>query len=86
LEDAEEWIQLRNILQDQSQKAREIRTKLSRYDDEDKVLEELRKTIDDFADVTSNRITQLDKVSQTLIQIARPATILRTKRNYYSPY
>ena len=86
MEDAEEWIQLRNILQDQSQKAREIRTKLSRYDDEDKVLEELRKTIDDFAEVTSNRITQLDKVSQTLIQIVRPATILRTKRNYYSPY
>lgn len=66
--------------------SREIRTKLSRYDDEDEVLEELKKTIDDFADVTSNRITQLDKVSQTLIQIVRPATILRTKRNYYSPY
>lgn len=73
MEDAEKWTLFRSILQNQVDEARKIRTEYSglKYESEadDKALDDLEKTIDSFAENASSRITQLDEVSQSLIQI-----------------
>lgn len=73
MKDAEKWYQFRRNLQDQVDVARKFQTKYGGLDWEDeaddKALAELEETIDSFAENVSKRITQLDKTSQSLIQI-----------------
>jgi hypothetical protein len=75
LQDAEKWTQFRTTLRDQVDGARKFRRAYSdlKYednaDDKDKALDDLEKIIDVFAKNVSNRITQLDAESQSLIQI-----------------
>jgi predicted RNase H-like HicB family nuclease len=75
LEDAEKWIQFRTILRDQVDAAKEFRAKYSSRYDEDKALDNLESTIDNFKEDISDKITELDKLSQSLIQIVSILTI-----------
>jgi chromosome segregation ATPase len=78
LVDAEKWTQFRRNLQDQVDVARKFQTKYSDLDWEDEAddnaLDDLEKTIDSFAENVSKRITQLDKISQSLIEIVSMLT------------
>jgi len=73
LKDAEKWTQFRSILQKQVDVARTFQTNYSHLDYEDeadnKALDDLKNTIDSFAEKVNKRITHLDEASQSLIQI-----------------
>jgi len=73
LEDAEKWTLFRSILQEQIDDAGTFRTKYSKleYDDkaDDEAMDDLEETIKCFAEDVSRRITQLDELSQSLIQL-----------------
>jgi hypothetical protein len=79
LEDAEKWTQFRGILRDQVDSAKKFQTQYSDldYDDEadDEALDDLEMRIDEFAKKVRDRITQLDGISQALIQIVSIPTI-----------
>ena len=79
MKDAEKWTQFHRILQDQVDVAGNFHTQYSDLDYEneadDKALDELEKTINSFAEKVNNRITQLDGVYQSLIQIVSILTI-----------
>jgi hypothetical protein len=90
LEDAEKWTQFRGVLRGQVDVARKFRTEYSdlNYEDEadDEALGELEKTIDGFAKNVSNRITQLDGASQSLIQIVSIWTIPKHQTCLYGQH
>ena len=79
MKDAEKWTQFHRILQDQVDVTGNFHTVYSDLDYEneadDKALGELEKTINSFAEKVNNRITQLDGVYQSLIQIVSILTI-----------
>jgi hypothetical protein len=79
LKDAEKWTQFHRILQDQIDVAGKFHTKYSDLDYEneadDKALVDLEKITNNFVEKVSNRITQLDGVYQSLIQIVSILTI-----------
>lgn len=78
MEDAEKWTQFRRNLQTQVDVARKFQTKYSDLDWEDeaddKALDDLEKTIQSFSENVIKRITQLDKISQSLIEIVSVLT------------
>jgi hypothetical protein len=76
LKDAEKWIQLRRSLRQQIDAARKFQREYSGRHYENEGLGNLEKTIDNFEKNVIQRITQLDKVSESLIQIVSILTTL----------
>jgi hypothetical protein len=74
LRDAEKWTELQSILRDQVDKAKDFLKAYSTYRCEDEDLDKAETKIDAFERNVSSKITQLDKVSQSLIQIVSIVT------------
>ncbi|KAL2069546.1 hypothetical protein VTL71DRAFT_14225 [Oculimacula yallundae] len=70
LTDAQKWIQLRSILKDQAISAKAFRERYSKHDYDDNAIDRLGDTIDLFSREVNDRITKLDEISQTLIEIS----------------
>jgi hypothetical protein len=93
LKDAEKWIQFRSILRQQIDAARKFQREYSGRDYENEALDNLENTIDSFAENVSKRITQLDELSQSLIEIVSILTtptyhtslICAVQRNHLRP-
>jgi hypothetical protein len=75
-EDAYKWAKLRNILQDQVYTARKFAVDYSHRYNASEALEDLRESIDGFADDVNHRINQLDQIVRDLLQLVSLLIIL----------
>ncbi|KAI0509403.1 hypothetical protein F5B22DRAFT_328250 [Xylaria bambusicola] len=67
--DAQKWVELRSILQDQVRGAKEFVTDYCQYFNANNTPEDLQSVIEEFEQNTNTRIGQLDQTSRDLLQI-----------------
>ncbi|KAI9163838.1 Ankyrin repeat, PH and SEC7 domain containing protein secG [Paramyrothecium foliicola] len=75
LEDGQEWIHLRSVLQEQVKSAREFASGYCAIHDENSYLPELSKTIDEMLSRVSQKIDQLETISRDLLQMVGLETV-----------